>query len=81
MKGTQHLRNQQQHKYAKLHKFQVVDTIIIKTKDSFKPRNSDPFPIVNVLLNVLISVKNSENEIAQPFTINTDRVLPAHKRK
>lgn len=49
IKEAQLLRTQIQHKYVKLRKFQVGDTVFIKTKDTFKPRYIGLFTIVKVL--------------------------------
>lgn len=81
MKDAQQTRNQRQHKSAHLRKFQPGDRIFIKTKDTFKPRYIGPFSVMQVLSDVLISIREAENEIAQPFTINIDRVLLVPQRK
>lgn len=81
MKDAQAARNKRQHKTAHLRKFQPGDLIFIKTKDTFKPRYIGPFSVVKVLSDVLISIREAENDIAQQFNINIDRVLLAPKRR
>ena len=81
MKQHQAYRNQRQHKKAALRKFEVGDVIFLKTRDTFKSRFIGPFSAQKVISDVLILVKDMENEVAEPFSINIDKVIPAHKRK
>ena len=51
----------------------------MKTKETFKLRFTGPFVVVKVISDVFLYIRNSENELVAPFTIN--RIIKAHKRK
>lgn len=49
MKLAQHIRYKREHKYHKLRKFLVSDTVFMKIKNIYKSRRIDPITIVQVL--------------------------------
>ena len=53
----------------------------MKTNDTFKSRYIGPYIVVKVISDVVVSIKHYENEVAQPFTINIDRLFLVQKRK
>ena len=81
MKEAQHLRNTRQHKKTSLRKFEVNDLVYLKSNDTFKSRFLDPYIVVKVISDVLVSIKQYEDEIAEPFNINIDRLLLVQQRK
>ena len=81
MRNAQQERNKQQHQKAFLRNFKVNDIVYVKTNDTFKSRYIGPYIVVKVISDVVVSIKHYENEVAQPFTINIDRLFLVQKRK
>lgn len=81
MKQAQNERNLRQHDKAKLRKFVINDLVYVKSRDTFKSRFTGPFSVVNILSDVLVTIKEFENELAKPFNINIDRLLLVQQRK